>query len=311
LSRTTELIIVGAGPAGLTAALYAARAGLDALVLEKLGPGGQVLLTDRVENYPGFPDGITGPDLAERISEQVKKFAIQEKNGEIESLVLQKGGGFTIHLAGNESLSARAVIIATGAHFRRLGVPGEEEFIGKGVSYCATCDGPFYRDQEVVVVGGGDSAVQESLFLTSFVRKIYLVHRRDTLRASKILQDRALSHPKIELVWDTIVERIEGGVGVEGVVTKNVKTGAISRLHVQGVFVFIGISPNTGFLRDDIRKDEYGFLITDELMRTSVPGIFAAGDCRSKMLRQIVTATADGAIAAYAAENYLSSLSLS
>ncbi len=311
MSRTTELIIVGAGPAGLTAALYAARAGLDALVLEKLGPGGQVLLTDRVENYPGFPDGITGPDLAARISEQVKKFAIQEKNGEIESLVLQKGGGFTIHLAGNESLSARAVIIATGAHFRRLGVPGEEEFIGKGVSYCATCDGPFYRDQEVVVVGGGDSAVQESLFLTSFVRKIYLVHRRDTLRASKILQDRALSHPKIELVWDTIVERIEGGVGVEGVVTKNVKTGAISRLHVQGVFVFIGISPNTGFLRDDIRKDEYGFLITDELMRTSVPGIFAAGDCRSKMLRQIVTATADGAIAAYAAENYLSSLSLS
>ncbi|MEF3169116.1 MAG: thioredoxin-disulfide reductase [Deltaproteobacteria bacterium] len=311
MSRTTELIIVGAGPAGLTAALYAARAGLDALVLEKLSPGGQILLTDRVENYPGFPDGISGPDLAERISEQVKKFAIQEKNGEIESLVLQKGGGFTIHLAGNESLSARAVIIATGAHYRRLGVPGEEEFIGKGVSYCATCDGPFYRDQEVVVVGGGDSAVQESLFLTSFVRKIYLVHRRDTLRASKILQDRALAHPKIEPVWDTIVERIEGGVGVEGVVIKNVKTGAISRLHVQGVFVFIGISPNTGFLGDDIRKDEYGFLITDELMRTSVPGIFAAGDCRSKMLRQIVTATADGAIAAYAAENYLSSLSLS
>ncbi len=309
MSRTTELIIVGAGPAGLTSALYAARAGLDVLVLEKLSPGGQVLLTDRVENYPGFPDGITGPDLAERISEQVKKFAIREKNGEVESILLQKSGDITIHLAGGEVFSARAVVIATGAHYRRLGVPGEEEFIGKGVSYCATCDGPFYRDQEVVVVGGGDSAVQESLFLTAFVKKIYLVHRRDTLRASKILQDQALSHPKIEPVWDTIVERIEGGAGVEGVVTKNVKTGALSRLDVQGVFVFIGMSPNTGFLGNDIRKDERGFVITDEQMRASVPGIFAAGDCRSKMLRQIVTATADGAIAAYSAENYLSTLS--
>lgn len=307
--KDAQLIIVGAGPAGLTAALYAARSGLDALVLERLSPGGQVLLTDRVENYPGFPDGITGYELVEKFAQQVRKFSVKEENGEVDSLVREQDGTITLNLAGGRSLSADAVIVATGARYRRLGVPGEEELTGKGVSYCATCDGPFYRDQEIVVVGGGDSAVQEALFLTSFAKKIYLVHRRDTLRASKILQDRALSHPKIEPVWDTVVERIEGKTVVDGIVTKNVKTGASSRLDVQGVFIFVGISPNTGFLGSDIQKDPQGFVMTDEHMRSSVPGVFAAGDCRSKMLRQIVTATADGAVAVYSAERYLSSLS--
>lgn len=302
-----DLVIIGGGPAGLTAGLYAARARLNILLIEKLVPGGQIISTDWIENYPGFPDGISGVDLVGKMTEQVKRFDLNIETGEVLSLDLS-GPVKEVRLDG-KTIAARAVIIASGASPRKLGVPGEDTFYGKGVSFCATCDGPFYRGQKVAAVGGGDTAVQESIFLTKFAEKVYLIHRRDQLRASMILQERAFANDKIELVWDSVVTSINGkSDGVENVDLKNVKTGETKTLPVDGCFIWTGIAPNNQFVGDSLKLDEYGFVITDSKMETSVPGVFAAGDVRTTPLRQVITAAGDAAIAAVSAEHYIESL---
>lgn len=301
-----DLIIIGAGPAGLTAGLYAARARLKTLMLERLSPGGQVLMTDWVENYPGFPDGISGFELMDKMRRQAEKFGLDIKSTEVSRLDVLKEK--QILATDNGNLESKAIILACGATPQRLGIEGESLLTGKGVSYCATCDGPFYREQEVAVIGGGDTAVEEALFLTKFASKIYLVHRRDKLRATKLLQERAWEEEKIEIIWDSIPKTIVGEAGVEGIDLKNVKTGEESHLPVQGVFVFIGYRPNNELVKGVLECDERGFVVTSNNMETSETGIFAAGDITSKLLRQISTAVGDGATAAFAAERYLESL---
>lgn len=299
-----ELVIVGGGPAGLTAGIYAARARLDFVLIEKITPGGQVLITDLIENYPGFPDGISGADLVMKMSEQAHNLNVPIESAEVTGVDFsQKVKKITTE---NGEITCRAVIIATGASPNRLGVPGEERFYGKGISFCATCDAPFYRDKIVAAVGGGDTAVQESLYLAKFARKVYLIHRRDQLRAAKILQERAQANDKIEFVWDSVVTGIGGGLtNVEKVTVKNVKTGQTRDLDVNGCFIWVGIKPNADFLDNAVKTDDYGFIITDQEMNTSVPGIFAAGDVRSTVLRQISTAVGNAAMAVHSAEHYL------
>lgn len=300
-----DLIIVGAGPAGLTAGLYAARARLDVVLFEKMAPGGLVLLTDIVENYPGFPDGISGFELMDRMKRQAEKFGLSIENREVLSFKFDADLKTVVTDKGDEQ--TRSVILACGANPRKLGIPGEELLTGKGVSYCATCDGPFYRDMEVAVVGGGDAAVEEALFLTKFATRVYLIHRRDQLRAAKILQERVMANDKVQIIWDTIPLRIFGEQAVEGIQLKNVKTSKISTTPVQGVFIFIGYEPNTQLLKGLVEMDESGFVKTNAVMETSVPGVFAAGDIRSKNLRQISTAVGEGATAAFSAQKYLES----
>ena len=301
-----QLAIIGSGPAGLAAAIYAGRSELNGLMLEKLSPGGQVLITDKVDNYPGFPESITGFDLVDRMSAHAKKFGIEQKNGEVISIRRQENSSFKIALAGDEHILSDTIILATGATHRSLGVKGEKKLTGHGVSYCATCDGPFFRDQTVAVVGGGDSAVQEAIFLTRFAKKVFIIHRRDELRATRILQKKAFENPAIEFVWDSTVEEITGTENVDGVMVLNKKTGRKSVLDVQGAFIFVGVKPNTDFLKGLVETDERGFIKTDDWMRTSEKGIYAAGDCRLKPLLQIVTAVSDGATAAFAVEHDLS-----
>ncbi|MBK5099956.1 MAG: thioredoxin-disulfide reductase [Desulfobacteraceae bacterium] len=301
-----DLIIIGAGPAGLTAGMYAARSRLRTILLERLAPGGQVLTTDQVENYPGFPEGISGFDLVDRMKRQAEKFGLLIQNQEVSKLELTPEKKIVVTDEGG--LETRALILACGAAPQKLGIDGEELMTGKGVSYCATCDGPFYRDQEVAVIGGGDTAVEEAIFLTRFASKVHLIHRRDELRATRLLQDRAMEEDKIQLVWDTIPTKIVGETGVEGLDLKNVKTGETTHLPVQGVFVFIGYTPNSGLVKGLVTLDKDGFVITNGDMETSVPGVFAAGDIRSKLLRQISTAVGEGATATFAAEKYLGSL---
>jgi len=301
-----DLIIIGGGPAGLTAGLYNARARLDVLLLERLAPGGQVLTTDWVENYPGFPDGISGFELMDRMKTQAERFGLKIHGEEVLKLeVTEKRKAV---LTGKGQLEAKAVILACGATWKKLGIEGEAHLMGRGVSFCATCDGPFYREQEVAVIGGGDTAVEEAIFLTRFVSKVHLVHRRDQLRATKLLQERAMAQEKIEFLWDTVPVKIIGKDGVDGIELKNVKTGSVTRLDVKGVFVFIGTIPNTELVRGQIELDESGFVVTDNDMQTSVPGVFAAGDIRSKLFRQISTAVGEGAAASFSAEKYIESL---
>ncbi len=302
-----ELVIIGGGPAGLTAGIYAARAKLDALLIEKITPGGQVLTTDWIENYPGFPDGISGADLVSKMSDQARNLKVVIGSTEVTGVDLS--GDAKKIITDNGPITCRAVIIATGASPNRLGVPGEDRFFGRGISFCATCDAPFYRGKTVATVGGGDTAVQESLYLTKFVKKLYLIHRRDQLRAAKILQERALANDKIEFVWDSVITAIGGGLtNVEKVTVKNVKTGLTKDLAVDGCFVWVGIKPNAGFLGDTLKTDGHGFIITDQEMRTSLPGVFAAGDVRSTALRQITTAVGNAAMAVRSAEHYLENL---
>jgi thioredoxin reductase (NADPH) len=299
-----DLIIIGGGPAGLTAGLYAARARLNTLLIEKVAAGGQILVTDWIENYPGFPEGVTGYELAQKLTEQARKFELTIETGDVISLDLS-GPVKKVHLK-DSVITTMAIIIATGASPRTLGVPGENMFYGKGVSFCATCDAPFFKDKVVAAVGGGDTAVQESLYLTKFVKKVYLIHRRDELRSERILQERAFANEKIEPVWNSVVTEIGGGLtNVEAVTVKNVQTDETRKIAVDGCFIWIGIVPNTAFLRDTVELDASGFIVANQRMETSVPGVYAAGDVRDTPLRQIVTAVGDAAIAAHAAEHYI------
>ena len=301
-----DLIIIGAGPAGLSAGLYAARARLKTLVLERLSPGGQVLMTDWVENYPGFPDGISGFELVDKMRRQAEKFGLVIESQEVNHLELSPERKIVSTEKG--TFETRALILASGATPKRLGVEGEAPLTGKGISYCATCDGPFYRDQEVALVGGGDTAVEEAIFLTRFAAKVHLIHRRDELRATKLLRERVMAQEKVHFVWDSVVTRIAGETGVTGVDLKNVKTGETSYLPVDGVFIFIGYNPNNELVDGLLAQDDSGFVVTDNDMQASVPGVFAAGDIRSKILRQVATAVGEGATALFAAERYLEGL---
>jgi len=298
-----DLVIIGGGPAGLTAGMYAARARLNVILIEKQAPGGQVLVTDWVENYPGFPEGLTGTNLVSKMTEQAKRFELPIEINEVISLDFSEPVK-QIQLT-DKTLRAHAVIIATGSSPRKTGVPGEDRFFGKGISSCATCDAPFYKDRVVAAVGGGDTAVQESLYLTKFAKKVYLIHRRDALRATKILQERALANDRIEILWDTVLTGVDGFFNLDKVSVKNVKTGEASALSVDGCFIWIGMLPNTGFVNGCVDTDENGFIVTDAALQTSVPGVFAAGDVRNTPLRQIATSVGDAALAATSAEHYV------
>lgn len=301
-----QLIIVGGGPAGLSAGLYASRSKLDALLIEKAGLGGQILNAEMVENYPGFPQGISGSELGALIAQQATKYGLPTAFAEVQGIEIR--GGEKILSTREGQFKAKAVIIAGGSEHSKLGVPGEEKFTGKGVSYCAMCDGAFFREQVVAVVGGGNVALNDALFLTRFASKVIVIHRRDQLRATKILQDRAFANPKITFLWDTVVESITGDKLVREIRLRNVKTGKDSSLEISGVFAAVGLRPNTGYLKGLLTLDEGGFISVNGRMETEVPGLFAAGDIRAGSIRQVVSAAGDGATAAVAAEIFLSSV---
>ncbi len=303
-----DLVIIGAGPAGLAAGLYASRARLNTLIVEKESEGGQIKTTDEVANYPGSIRDASGPSLIERMIEQVDEFGAKRVIDEIVEVDLESK--IKVLKGAKDEYKAKAVIIATGAVPRPIGCPGEKELTGRGVSYCATCDAAFFEDMEVFVVGGGDSAVEEAIYLTKFARKVTIIHRRDELRAAKSIQEKAFKNEKIDFMWDTVVTEFKGDGILESMVVKNVKTGEEREIFADeedgtfGVFVFVGYSPATK-LFEGIIEMENGYIKTDEDMRTNIPGVFAAGDNRVKSLRQVVTATADGAIAAVQAEKYI------
>ena len=299
-----DLVTIGGGPAGLTAAIYAGRGLLKTLVIEKLMTGGQATITHQIDNYPGFPDGVTGPDLMEQFEKQAKRFGAEFRFATVNKITLD-GMMKVLHL-GEETIRAKTVIICTGAEPRRLGVPGETKLTGKGVSYCATCDGAFFREAVIAVVGGGDSAVKEALFLTKFASKVYIIHRRDELRAEKITAAQAFKNEKIEFVWDSVVVEVLGDKSVTGVRIKNVKDDSTRELSLEGAFIYVGMVPNTGFLKGFVNLDEKGYIEADNDTHTNVKGVFAAGDVRQKLSRQVATAVGDGATAAMAAEECLS-----
>lgn len=300
-----QLIIIGGGPAGLTAGLYAARAMLDVVLLEKGAPGGQVMLTDWIDNYPGFPDGISGFDLSDKMEAQAKRFDLSVKLAPVIEMDLA-GPVKTLSLEDGSTLTCRALIITTGARPNLVNIPGEEKFTGRGVSYCATCDAPFYRGKTVAVIGGGNTAVQEAHHLTKFADKVYVIHRRDALRATKIVQEKAFANDKIEFVWDTVPTEVLGDQsGVTGLAMKNVKSGETSQIDLDGVFILIGIRPNMEMLPLDQLDNEQGFIKTDLEMHTSQPGVFAAGDIIHKNFRQVANAVGEGCVACLSAEHYL------
>lgn len=298
-----DVIIIGGGPAGLTAGLYTSRARLGTLLIESGIFGGQMMTTEQIENYPGFPQGVSGEELSRLMEEQAKRFGMETINDEVLEVSIENERKKVKTYGGD--YFCRALIICTGTEYRKLGVPGEEEFKGRGISYCATCDGAFFKDSRIVVVGGGDSALTEALFLTKFVKELTIIHRRDALRATKIYQERAMNNPKIKFLWNSVVQEIKGDNVVRSVVVKNVKTGEMTEMEIEGVFLFIGLMPRTQFLKDLVPMDREGYILTNENCETSVKGIFAAGDCRKKLLRQISTSVGDGATAAFAAEKYL------
>ena len=301
-----DLIIIGGGPAGLTAGIYAGRARLKTLLLEKLIHGGQMMTTDLVENYPGFPEGITGFELSDRMRKQAERFGLEIRSQEV--LELKPGKlGHTVVLE-NGSLTAGAIIITTGARYRRLGVPGEDKLAGHGISFCATCDGAFFKDESIAMVGGGDNALTEILFLERFANKIHLIHRRDQFRACKYLQERVFKIDKVQVHLNTVVAEFKGQSALEALELHNVKTGENSTLPVTGAFIAIGMVPNTAWLGNLLPLDKWGFIVTDPAMEVGIPGIFAAGDVRSKWERQISTAVGDGTVAAIAVERYLETL---
>lgn len=298
-----QLIIIGAGPAGLSAAIYAQRAEIDTLVLEKLTPGGQILTSDKIENYPGFPEPVSTQQLMSRIIQQAENMGMKLKNEEVEKI--EEKEEKIVYTDSGSVYKSSALIIATGARPLSLGIPGEKEFVGKGVSYCATCDAPFFKDQMVVVVGGGNTAAEEATYLTKFAKKVYLVHRRDRLRADKILQKRLLNNKKIEIIWNAVLERIYGDDQVKGVLVKDVKNNQTKKVDCAGVFIFIGLKPNSDFVKGWVNVDKNGFILTNEKMETNRRGVFACGDVRSNLMKQVVVACSEGAQAAFMAGKYL------
>ena len=304
-----DIIIIGAGPAGLAAGLYAGRARMKTLIIEKQKNGGQIVITNEIENYPGCLDEETGPSLIDRMVKQTEKFGVDHVFDTITDCQLE--GDVKVLKGLHDEYQAKAVIIAAGANPVPIGCPGEKELTGKGVSYCATCDAAFFEDFEVYVVGGGDSAVEEAMYLTKFARKVTIIHRRDELRAAKSIQEKAFANDKIDFMWNSVVEEIKGDGLVESMVIKNTKTGELTEVKADeedgtfGIFVFIGFKPSSELFKGKVAMDEKGYIITDPDMKTDIPGVFAAGDIREKSLRQVVTAAADGAIAAVQVGKYI------
>jgi thioredoxin reductase (NADPH) len=304
-----DIIIIGGGPAGYTAGIYAARAALKTLLIEGAGTVSQITITDMIENYPGIPDGMNGFDLMQLFKKQALKFGLEILPKDVTSVKKSSEVPVVWEVtAGDKVYKTLSIIAATGAMWRNLGVPGESEFAGRGVSYCATCDGPFYRNRDVIVVGGGDTAIQEALFLTHFAKKVIVIHRRDRLRAAGMLQNRAFAEKKIEFVLNSTVAQITGAEFVTGVKVKDVNTGEISEIAADGAFIFVGRLPYTEIFKGLVKMDKAGFIMTDENLRTDAAGLFAAGDCRDKLFRQVVTAAGDGANAVHSAELYIEDL---
>ncbi len=301
-----QIIILGSGPAGLTAAIYAARSQLSPIVITGNALGGQAASSSKIENYPGFPQGISGLELMQTMQQQAERFGARIEMDQVLEVHLQQHP-FLIK-ASAAAYETKTLVIATGVSPRLLNVPGEARFKGRGVSYCATCDGFFYKGKTVVVVGGGDSAVNEALYLTHFASKVYIVHRRDQLRAQKIAQDRALGNPKIEPVWNSVVKEVLGDDAVTGIRVQNIKTGEESVVHADGMFSYVGNTPNTQLFQGQLALDDQGYILTDRAMHTSVPGVFAAGDVQERVLKQVATATGSGAIAAMQAEEFIAAM---
>ena len=301
-----EVVIIGGGVAGFTAAMYAGRATLNPLLIVGNALGGQAAMTDRMENYPGFPEGIAGVDLAELIQKQAMQYDTRVEYDEVTEVDFSERP-FTIKTYGRE-IKAHTVIVATGARSRRLGVPGENKFVGRGISFCATCDGFFYKDKVVAVIGGGNSALDEGMYLARMAAKVYIIHRRDELRADKILAERAFRNPKMEFIWDTVVEEVLGDQQLEKLVLRNKKTGEVSELPVDGMFEYVGTIPNTSIFKGQLEMDGAGYLITDKRQRTNIPGVYAAGDVQSPDFRQVVVAAGAGAAAAIEVERYLAAM---
>jgi len=302
--RSHQAIIIGGGPAGLTAGLYCARSRFDTLLIEKGIIGGQITNAERVENYPGFPKGVSGIELGRLIHEQATSYGLETLLAEVTKVAPSQKHNLVNTSEGD--VIAESIVIASGAQFRKLEVPGEDKYVGKGVSYCATCDGPLFRGKTVAVIGGGDSALTEALYLSKFASSVKLIHRRGQLRASKIFEERATAEPKIEFIWDSVVTQIQGDAVVKQLTLKNTKDDRISVLELAGVFVAIGSRPNSTQWRGVLPLDEEGYIITNELMETKIPGIFAAGDVRHNSARQVITAAGDGATAAVSAARFLS-----
>ena len=303
-----DLVILGGGPAGLTAGLYAARSRLDVVLLEGKACGGQLMTYESVENYPGFPEGIEAPELVQRMVDQATKFGLKILKDKALSVEVHPDKLEKTVVLKNGAIRCKSIIVATGAHARKIAVEGEQRLTGKGVSYCATCDGAFFEDCIISVVGGGDQAVEEAIYLTRFGRQVNLIHRRNELRATKVIQERAFNTPKMQFIWDTVVTGIHGEEVVESVTLKNVKTGEVSQMATDSVFVFVGTLPSSEFLNNAVTLDKDGFVIVNKEMETNVPGIYAAGDVISKRLRQISSSVGEGAVAAFNAEKFLESL---
>jgi len=304
-----DTIIIGGGPAGLTAGLYTARANLKTLLIEGATTVSQITTTDLMENFPGMPEGINGYELVQLFRKQAEKFGTEIIAADVTSLAREQRNGLEVwKVTAGSDYHAISIIAATGATWRKIGVPGEETFIGRGVSYCATCDGPFYRNKEVIVIGGGDTALQEAIFLTRYAARVTIIHRRGRMRAAKVLQEKCFTESKIRFILDAVVEEISGTDFVQGVRVKDLRTGEISNIPTDGVFVFIGISPNTELFQGSVELDRNGYIITDARMQTSAKGVFAGGDCTGKLLRQVITACGDGATAAFSAQLYVDEL---
>lgn len=304
MSEYHEAIIIGGGPAGLTAGIYLMRAGIDVLLLEKMIPGGTPMNTERVENYPGFPEGISGRDLMNRFTEHARQCGLLIQEFSEAEDIYRESGKFMIKTT-NRTYTSDGMILATGTEPAKMGIPGEKELLGRGISYCATCDGAFFRNLDVAVIGGGDAAIEEGLSLANIARKVYVIHRRDTLRAQKIVQERAFRNSKMEFLWNKRPLEIKGKDQVENIIIEDVKTGEHSEVKVDGVFVYVGANPNTAFLKNFVDRDAAGFILTDEALSAKTKGLFVAGDVRKKTLRQISTAVGDGALAAVSLERYI------
>lgn len=304
--KSYDAVVIGGGPAGMTAALYLLRSGVKTAMIEKLSPGGQVLMTSEIENYPGFPKGLQGWELADKFAAHLEEYELDRIGDEVREI--EVGNGVHTIKVGDEVVQATVIILATGSRYRKLGVPGEERLLGRGVSYCALCDGNFFRDRDVAVIGGGNSALEEALYLARLVNKVYIIHRHEEFRGLAIYQEKCMENEKIEIIRSSVVDAIQGDTDVETLALRNVVTDETSELTVDGSFIFVGFEPIMDFVPDDIKKESNG-VVTDVEMRTNVPGIFAAGDIRAKMCRQVASAVGDGATAANAAFSYLQQLS--